>query len=147
MMNYVVNSYKHFVIYYSVMNRFPFEIVHHILEYDGRIKYRNGKYINQIAPDDNRYNMLQSMPQIQPYDHIFCMTIYSFDKQCCFEKYETLHLDEKPWIYSNSTSEIGEYSLKKQGVCYKFIILRRQSKPTLFSDITKYLYDLCCKFI
>ena len=100
------------------MNRFPFEIVHHILEYDGRIKYRNGKYINQIAPDDNRYNMLQSMPQIQPYDHIFCMTIYSFDKQCCFEKYETLHLDEKPWIYSNSTSEIGEYSLKKQGVCY-----------------------------
>ena len=24
------------------MNRFPLEIVHRILEYDGRIKYRNG---------------------------------------------------------------------------------------------------------
>ena len=129
------------------MNRFPLEIVHRILEYDGRIKYRHGKYMNQIAQDDDRYQMLKQMPQIQTWEQIFHMTIYSFDKQCCFEKYETVYLDEKSWIYSNSTSEIGEYSLKKQGVCYKFIILRRQSKPTLFSDITKYLYDLCCKFI
>ena len=40
----------------------PLEIVHRILEYDGRIKYRNGKYMNQIAQDDYRYHLLRKMP-------------------------------------------------------------------------------------
>jgi len=44
------------------MNRFPQEIVHHILEYDGRIKYRNGKYMNQICKDDYRYHLLRIIP-------------------------------------------------------------------------------------
>ena len=41
----------------------PLEIVHRILEYDGRIKYRHGKYMNQIAQDDDRYKVLQTMPR------------------------------------------------------------------------------------
>ena len=45
------------------MNRFPLEIVHRILEYDGRIKYRNGKYMNQITQYDDRYQMLRGIPQ------------------------------------------------------------------------------------
>ena len=45
------------------MNLLPLEIVHRILEYDGRIKYRHGKYMNQIAKDDDRYKMLQTLPQ------------------------------------------------------------------------------------
>ena len=44
------------------MNRFPLEIVHRILEYDGRIKYRHGKYMNQIAQDDYRYHLLRKIP-------------------------------------------------------------------------------------
>ena len=49
----------------------PLEIVHRILEYDGRIKPRNGKYMNQIAQDDIRYEMLKQIPQIEPYKHLF----------------------------------------------------------------------------
>ena len=45
------------------MNLLPLEIVHHILQYDGRIKFRHGKYMNQIAQDDDRYQMLQGIPQ------------------------------------------------------------------------------------
>ena len=45
------------------MNRLPLELVHRILEYDGRIKYRHGNYMNQIASDDERYEMLQGIPQ------------------------------------------------------------------------------------
>ena len=44
------------------MNQFPFEIVHRILEYDGRIKYRHGKYMNQFDPDDYRYHLLRKIP-------------------------------------------------------------------------------------
>ena len=40
------------------MDRLPLEVVHCILEYDGRIKYRNGKFMNQITQDDDRYKML-----------------------------------------------------------------------------------------
>ena len=46
------------------MNHLPLEIVHRILKYDGRMKYRNGIYMNQIAQDDERYKMLQTLPQI-----------------------------------------------------------------------------------
>ena len=44
------------------MNQLPLEIVHHILEYDGRIKYRHGKYINQFARDDVRYRLFDTIP-------------------------------------------------------------------------------------
>ena len=36
----------------------PMDIVNKILEYDGSIKYRNGKYVNQISKTDKRYEML-----------------------------------------------------------------------------------------
>ena len=33
----------------------PKELIHIILEYDGRIKYRRGKYIDIISKSDSRY--------------------------------------------------------------------------------------------
>ena len=127
----------------------PLEIVHRILEYDGKIKYRHGKYMNQIAQDDVRYKMLKQMPQIQTWEHLFnmySMSIYSSDKQCCFEKYETLWYSENPHIHVHNTDEIGVSFFKKQDICYKFTILRKP-KPTLFSYISKYLYDVYRLFI
>jgi hypothetical protein len=42
------------------MNRsdIPKDILHIILDYDGKIKYYNGKYINIIHKNDARYNII-----------------------------------------------------------------------------------------
>uniref|UniRef100_A0A6C0K2G6 Uncharacterized protein n=1 Tax=viral metagenome TaxID=1070528 RepID=A0A6C0K2G6_9ZZZZ len=46
--------------YYNIMNGLyiPKDILHIILEYDGRIKYKNGKYFNVIRQNDERYNII-----------------------------------------------------------------------------------------
>ena len=42
----------------------PHDIIHHILSYNDTIKYRNGKYMNQICKNDKRYKLLLKIPPI-----------------------------------------------------------------------------------
>ena len=42
----------------------PTDIIHHILSYDGTLKNRNGKYMEQISKIDDRYKMLLKIPRI-----------------------------------------------------------------------------------
>lgn len=43
------------------MDNFPIDIIHSILEYDGRIKYKNGNYVNILHKHDSRYDMVQKL--------------------------------------------------------------------------------------
>lgn len=44
-----------------IFSHIPRELLHKILEYDGKIKYRNGKYIDVIYKYDFRYAILQPL--------------------------------------------------------------------------------------
>ena len=113
------------------MKRFPKEIVHHILEYDGRIKYRNGKYMNQIAQDDERYKMLQTIPKIEPFYNnnnnfwtIF-ISINNNNKSICIYKSLSYYLDDKPCIHDIVYNEYMSYiSFIRQGICYSWTIFK-----------------------
>ena len=40
----------------------PFDVVKHILEYEGSLKYRHGRYMSQIPKTDFRFPLLRSIP-------------------------------------------------------------------------------------
>lgn len=133
------------------MNILPSEIVHRILEYDGRIKHRHGKYMNQITPDDVRYEMLKQMPQIQTFPNYIqspYMSVYSRNKIYCEKKqlmppYTASYYGEKTnLICTYKDTTMVSYSFINQGFYYEFIIYKTPP-PSLCSYITKYFYDLC----
>ena len=138
------------------MNQLPVELVHRILEYDGRIKYRHGKYMNQIAQDDDRYKMLQSIPQMLPFPnrlHYWYMIIVDTSNKIYCEKTnasyaalssygEKVHL-----ILTKSNTEKIQYIFIHQGCYYNFIIYKYKTPPTFIVSIFQNLYDLCFKFI
>uniref|UniRef100_A0A6C0ASC9 Uncharacterized protein n=1 Tax=viral metagenome TaxID=1070528 RepID=A0A6C0ASC9_9ZZZZ len=59
----------------------PEDIIYHILSYNDAIKYRNGKYMDQICKHDKRYKLLLTIPKInqnETYEYVYEM-IYSYE--------------------------------------------------------------------
>ena len=46
-----------------IYSKLPLELIYHILLYTGIVKYRNGKYIDQIPRTDERYKLFDSIPR------------------------------------------------------------------------------------
>lgn len=44
-------------------NNLPDELIHIIINYTNVVVYRHGKYINRLNKHDNRYNLVNSIPQ------------------------------------------------------------------------------------
>ena len=45
----------------NIFNQLPDELLRIIVSYDGRFKYRNGHWIDQIPKDDYRYNAIKNI--------------------------------------------------------------------------------------
>ena len=104
------------------MNRFPLEIVHYILAYAGKMKYRNGKYMYQISPEDDRYHMLKQMPKIVPYEFDFWyMTIKTSDNHVRIEKYMSVYSSEYPDVSVQTSVSSRFYRFAQHGISYRWI--------------------------
>ena len=111
------------------MNLLPQEIVNHILEYDGRIKYRHGKYMNQIAKDDDRYNILKSIQPIKIFEYLglWIMSSVTIKKMVVFHISPSSYTDGEP-IVSSAKSDIScNYSFTKQGLQYSWTIYQNMN--------------------
>ena len=74
-----------------LLSSLPIDIVHHVLPYTGILKLRNGKYMGQISPTDERYKLLRNIPKMtliqsgvpfsSPGDmmYIFCVSFTNKD--------------------------------------------------------------------
>jgi len=68
----------------------PKELLHLILEYDGRIKYRNRKYVNIIAKNDERYDVVK--PIISKKMEILKTITISDDRSFYFQfRFDTIN--------------------------------------------------------
>jgi hypothetical protein len=101
----------------------PLDIVIQILEYSGIIKYRYGKFMNQISNNDPRYTLLENISTFTP--------IFLY-------KYST-----KPLHYIRDLGkyyvklQIEDYEIKK----YKYIFQKKR-EATDTSIITLYYHKL-----
>jgi hypothetical protein len=63
----------------TLFSRLPPELNNRILEFAGKIKWRNGKYLGQIPKDDERYKILKTIPKIViacDYNDNYCYGIF-----------------------------------------------------------------------
>ena len=51
------------------MEHLPRDIINHILEFDGTIRYKNGEYINTIHPHDVRYTIISPLIKKKEMHH------------------------------------------------------------------------------
>ena len=136
------------------MNLLPLEIVHRILEYDGRIKYRHGKYMNQIAQDDDRYKMLLPVPKIHSFidnHHYFYMTVSDSRNRNIIIIYCEKHIkfnlcEELSLIDTYSNTRYVKYIYNNQGFQY-ILTIYKPPTPTFIESVLQKLNDLCSKFI
>ena len=129
-----------------IFSLLPFDIINQILTYDGSIKFRNGKYINQISLNDYRYKLLK---EIQPFyffeEHINYDT-YSYlgyvgNSSFCIEKWYCPGTTDYT-VNITHIENVHNWNYFQDGICYKCFFYTRPWPPNIECFFFKRLYYL-----
>jgi len=111
------------------MNRLPHDIIHRILEYDGRIKYRNGEYMNQISQEDERYQILKQIPNISPEWSSSIMYMILLENSIFYTKIiDVTYTCENPLIEIQKGDVSSYYGYTKDEISYCWTIFHNDDK-------------------
>jgi hypothetical protein len=131
----------------TLWKQIPNDMLNRILSYSGVIKYRNGKYINQIPNDDNRYCILQTIPKIHSHYSIFwyMSTSYTYNINKFYIEKSLSSYEGEPLISIIVNKYCCEYRFTNQGFFYRYIIYTKQ--PTFVEYFLQVLYNIYSKYI
>jgi hypothetical protein len=103
------------------MDKFPQDIVNLIIQYDGRIKYTKGKYVNCISKNDYRYNILSQLKIPLPAKGTMendCTHKEHFEYYIKFNENYTLSV----WnVIYNPPNKIQYFFYKNSNTFYKWV--------------------------
>ena len=105
------------------MNKFPKDIINLILEFDGRIKYKRGKYINCIPNNDYRYALLSNLQIPAPVQYTMdydCSHVEHFEYFINFNELYRLNVWNVPYNPPNKIQYFF-YKINDYNIWYKWI--------------------------
>lgn len=113
----------------TIFKKVPYEIINIILDYDGRIKYRNRKYVNIIHKNDKRYNIITPIinKKIEILQNIELSRDGGFYFEFGFDAYKWIGL-----VYDYNFSYPNEFE-----ICYYDV---KESGHILGSDQIRTIY-------
>jgi hypothetical protein len=98
-----------------MFSKLPLELIEKIISYDGTLKYRYGRWMDQIPKEDIRYSLLQKFPPSYVSDYginSWRVSIY-LSMNCKEESYPLFYNYHKMvFIYYDEEQEKLEYNFR-----------------------------------